>query len=477
MRGGFDMNPDVPLCVDLDGALLRSNIHIERCLRCVKQDVFYAATAVWWLFRGKARWQSQMARRCSLDVSLLPIDTGLLNWLRTERNRGRRLILCTRGDRETADQVARHIGIFDDVVAGDSGATDSNREQAAILDGRYGIRGYDYVGNKTANSEVGKHARNVITTDVFGLNQDAGSAQKGSSVVKAQRRVSLWIRALRLHQWAKNLLIFVPAVASHQGLKPAVMRAAVEAFIWFGLCASATYVINDLLDLDADRTHVRKRRRPFAAGDIPLVHGIVAAALLLGVALTGALLTLGQLFLYSLLFYLSATLWYSFVLKRIAMVDVLALAGLYTVRVVAGGIAIKVTPSFWLLAFSMFLFFSLAMIKRYTELNAVLAGGLSTAAGRGYMTEDLPLMLSCGVSAGFVSVLVLAMYVNLGANGLYRYPPVIWLLCPVVLYWICRMWRKAHRGELHDDPIVFATTDRPSLIVFAICAALVWMAT
>jgi 4-hydroxybenzoate polyprenyltransferase len=288
---------------------------------------------------------------------------------------------------------------------------------------------------------------------------------------------ALWLRALRLHQWAKNLLIFVPLMASHRALEVDALRSAFLAFLWFGLCASATYLINDLLDLDADRTHKRKRQRPFASGDLSIVQGMVVALALLSTAFIGAALTVDVLFVAVLGTYALGTLWYSFTLKQIAMVDVLTLAGLYTVRVIAGSAAIEVEPSFWLLAFSMFVFLSLATVKRYTELRFARSSGRSHAAGRGYRTDDLPLLLSCGTSAGFVAVLVLALYVNLGATELYRYPQLLWLLCPLVLYWICRVWRKAHRDELHDDPLVFAVTDRPSLAVVSICLLLMWLAT
>lgn len=466
------MNSDVPLCVDLTSALLRSNVHIERYLRCVKRNAFFTAAAAASLVRGSAWWRAQLARRCTLEAELLPLDQTLLQWLRAQHERGRRLVLCTDSDRDTAEQIARHIGIFDDVVAADATAA---APTAGLLAQRYGEHRFDYVGRN--GSAFAAQARRIVIVPSAGFNgPDEELISMPPAAVERPSRLALWIRALRLHQWAKNLLIFVAAIASHQLLRPTVIRSTIEAFVWFGLCASATYLINDLLDLPSDRAHPRKRLRPFAAGDLPLGHGIVAALLLLAIALAGAGITLGAPFVGALLFYLASTLWYSFVLKGIAMVDVLTLAGLYTVRVIAGSIAISVAPSFWLLAFSMFLFFSLAMIKRYTELSSILADGRSAAAGRGYLTDDLPLMLSCGVAAGFVSVLVLALYVNLGTNGLYRYPQAMWLLCPVLLYWICRMWRKAHRGELHDDPIVFATTDRPSLIVFGACALMVAIA-
>jgi 4-hydroxybenzoate polyprenyltransferase len=289
--------------------------------------------------------------------------------------------------------------------------------------------------------------------------------------------IASWLQALRLHQWSKNLLIFLPAIGAHRILETPTLVAVGLAFLWFGLCASGTYVINDLMDLESDRAHPRKRLRPFASGELSPLSGKLTAAALIPIAFIGAMLTLGALFTAALGLYLAATLWYSIALKRIAMVDVLSLAGLYTLRLIAGAAAAVAIPSFWLLAFSMFMFLGLAIIKRYTELRWLLSAGTDKAAGRGYTTDDLPLLLACGTSSCFVSILVLALYVNDGTAQMYRHAEALWLLCPLMLYWILRVWRKSFRGELHDDPVVFALRDRPSIAVGLLCMLLLWLAT
>src|SRR5690606_8243579 len=248
------------------------------------------------------------------------------------------------------------------------------------------------------------------------------------------------------------------------------------AFFLFGLCASGGYIANDLLDLDADRVHPRKRLRPFASGDIPIVHGIVVAPLLIVGSLVIAALTLPVLFAATLALYLATSLWYSVALKRIAMVDVLTLASLYSLRIVAGGAAVAIMPSFWLLAFAMFLFLSLAAAKRYAELRTAHDAGKADAPGRGYSVADLPLLQSSGLAAGYLAVLVLALYINSGAETMYRFPQLVWLLCPLLLYWMNRVWLWTSRGRMHDDPVVFALTDRPSLLVFALGGVLTWFA-
>jgi 4-hydroxybenzoate polyprenyltransferase len=467
----------VPLCVDLDGTLIMGDLLVEGYLRCVKANFFYAVLALFWLLRGKAHLKAQIASRAFLEVALLPVHDQFLHWLRGEHRRGRRLVLCTAANATEATKISEHFGIFESVLSSDSVTNLSGAAKASRLAQEFGVYGFDYAGNELKDLNVWRTARNaIVVAPSMALQRRLKAVARVEQVFTTEPpSLSTWARALRVHQWAKNVLVFVPALASHTILDPGVMAASVLAFLWFGFCASGTYLINDLLDLDADRMHARKRARPLAAGTIPLTHGIAAALTLITGAFIGALLTLSYWFSVALLVYLAATLLYSFKLKRIAMVDALSLAGLYTVRVIAGGAAIAIMPTFWLLAFSMFVFLSLAMVKRYTELRSVLATGKSVAAGRGYTTDDLPLLLACGISSGFLSVLVLALYINVGANDLYRDPHSLWLLCPLLLYWVCRVWQKTHRGELHDDPVVFALRDKPSLFVAVSAGVLAWI--
>lgn len=293
---------------------------------------------------------------------------------------------------------------------------------------------------------------------------------------RGARRPPALLRALRPHQWAKNALVFVPLVAAHRLADWPALLAAVLAFAAFSLCASAAYVVNDLLDLDADRAHPRKRHRPFASGALPVSVGRVLAPLLLAGGLVLGL-RLPHAFLALLLAYVGLTLAYSLLLKRIAMADVVVLAGLYALRILAGGAAAGVAVSSWLLAFSMFLFFGLAMLKRYTELRPLAAAGGGRAGGRGYEAEDLPLVLAAGVASGYLAVLVLALYINSTASeALYRHHEALWLLLPVLLYWTSRAWLLAVRGRMHDDPVVFALTDRVSLALLIVFAGLVALA-
>jgi 4-hydroxybenzoate polyprenyltransferase len=252
-----------------------------------------------------------------------------------------------------------------------------------------------------------------------------------------------------------------------------LLLRSVQGFIAFGFCASSVYLLNDLLDLTSDRKYPRKRMRPFASGRADVVTGIVLVPILLAIGIAIAL-TLPRTFLLTLVGYYTATLIYSLWAKRRVMVDVMLLAGLYTVRILAGAAAVSIVPSFWLLAFSMFLFLSLALVKRYSELISIGAASEHGLSGRDYETTDLPILSALGSASGYMAVLVLALYINSpDIAKLYRIPEAVWLLCPVLLFWISRVWVKAQRGEVHDDPIIFALKDRVSQVLGLIGLAII----
>lgn len=286
--------------------------------------------------------------------------------------------------------------------------------------------------------------------------------------------VAVLARGLRVHQWAKNLLIAVPLVTAHRWDEPDLILSTLLAMAAFSLLASGTYLINDLLDLEVDRAHPTKRNRPLAAGHLsPGAGRVLAALLILG---GGALaLPLGTGFQAMLLGYLVTTLAYSLRLKRVPMLDVVVLAGLYSARILAGHAAVGIPHSEWLLAFATFLFLSLALVKRYAELRLMRDREQAGAAGRGYVVEDLPLLGQLGTAAGFLAVLVFALYINSGqVRVLYRYPEALWPVIPLLLYWVARVWREAHHGRMNADPVLYALTDRTSYavgVLFVICVA------
>jgi 4-hydroxybenzoate polyprenyltransferase/phosphoserine phosphatase len=465
---------DIPLCVDLDGTLVRSDLFVESALGLVRRNPLYALRFGVWLLRGKAALKREVAIRSDVDVALLPYESRVVDWLRGEASQRRR-VLCTASDQKFADAVAAHVGDFDEVLASNGERNLAGANKAETLCARFGERGFDYAGNAAPDLEVWRHARRAIVVNASpALARKAGHAAPVERVFAREgSRWRVWIKALRLHQWLKNMLVFLPLMASHRLFDVNAVVLSMLAFVCFGLCASGVYLLNDLLDLESDRNHPRKRLRPFAAGTLPLAAGLIAAPMLTLAAFALAL-DVAPKFALVLLGYYLLTLAYSFALKRIAMLDTVVLAALYTVRIIAGTVVIHAALSFWLLAFSMFLFLSLAMIKRYTELHTLLQHGRNRTDGRGYEVDDLGLIQSLGCASGYLAVLVLALYINSTASeALYRHQQVLWLLCPLLLYWISRIWLKTHRGLMHDDPVIFALTDRVSRFVLALCAVVI----
>jgi 4-hydroxybenzoate polyprenyltransferase len=468
---------DVPLCVDLDGTLIRTDLLLETALALVRRNPLYLFCFPFWLCRGRAHLKREIAARSHIHVAALPYDERVLDWLR-EQGSARRRILCTASDQHLADAVAAHVGGFDEVLGSDGVRNLGGRGKRDALRERYGERGFDYAGNAMPDLHVWRHARRAILVNAAPYVSRRVHARHEVERVFERRDGGwgTWLAALRLHQWPKNLLVFVPLLAAHLAFVPQAVLSGIVAFLAFCLCASGAYVLNDLLDLDADRRHPRKRQRPFAAGTLPIEAGLVAAPLLT-IAAFAVAATLSPRFMLVLLIYAITTLAYSLILKRIAMLDVVTLAGLYTVRIIGGAVAIPVPASFWLLAFSMFLFLSLAMVKRYAEVRRVAAAEETRVAGRGYGVDDLALIQSLGTSSGYLSVLVLAFYIHSTASeALYRRPEMLWVLTPVLLYWISRVWLIARRGEMHDDPVVFALTDKVSLAVLAVFAGVILLA-
>ncbi len=472
--------PDtVPLAVDLDGTLVRSDLLVESLFALLRRNPLYLFLLPWWLRGGKARFKAEIAARVVLDPALLPYDPEFLSFLEGERRAGRPLLLVTASDQRLARRVADHLGLFERVLASDGETNLSGGRKARALVEAFGDKGFDYAANAPVDLAVWRHARGALLVDPSpGLESRLRRLVPVEAVFDGRPGgIGPWLRAMRPHQWLKNLLLFVPLLMAHRLEEPALLGQVVLAFVTFSLCASSVYLLNDLFDLEADRRHPRKRLRPFAAGDLPPERGILVAPVLLLAALLLSLL-LPWRFTVVLLVYYLFTLAYSLRLKQSPLVDVIVLAGLYTLRIIAGAEAVALESSFWLLAFSMFMFFSLAQVKRYSELRDLDgAGEQAMREARGYRPVDLEGLAQSGVVSGYLSVLVLALYINSPqVEGLYRHPKLIWLLCPLMLYWIGRAWMLARRGEMHDDPLLFAVRDRRSWAVAGLILLILWAA-
>ena len=471
------------LAVDMDGTLVRTDTLAEATLALIAAEPWRVPQILGWLRLGRAGFKRRLADHRLADPASLPYDEAVTAEIAAARAAGRRIELVSAADARQVRAVADHLALFDTAhgtspgTAG--GANLGGAEKAAFLAGRHGAGGFDYVGDSRTDLPVWARARRAITAHAgSGLRAAAERARPGARHISppagraAEARA--WLRALRPHQWLKNLLVFLPVLAAHA---PAAAGPALVAFVAFSLTASSVYLLNDLLDLAADRAHPRKRHRPFAAGTLGLAEGAVAAGALLLAAATLAGFALPPQFLAVLGLYLTATLAYSLALKRRLIIDVWTLAGLYTLRILAGAAATGIALSPWMLAFSMFLFLSLATVKRQAEMVDLRAAGTAQAAGRAYRTEDLPILAGMALAAGYAAVLVLALYINSPrVEALYARPLALWPVCALLLYWISRMVMVTHRGGMGDDPLVFALRDRVSLAVIALSGVAVMTA-
>lgn len=468
-----------PLCVDLDGTLVKSDTLADSLLLLVRNHPLKAVMAPIWLKQGRAAFKARVASLVTLDVEHLPWNHKLLDYLAEQRGAGRRIYLTTGADASLARRIAAYIGMFDGVVASDGETNRTGNQKLSALNERFGTEGFDYIGN------AGVDAPALVRS---GEAMAANPTRRLRSMIRSgvvpvtrtfEERPGAFrsiLKAMRLHQWAKNVLIFAPLLLAHKLGFPLPLWALL-AFLCFSLCASATYILNDLLDMDADRRHPKKSRRPFAAGDLSAGTGLWVAVLLMAAGFAGSAFFTPN-FAGWLAVYVVATMAYSLWLKRIALVDVLLLSGLYTLRLLAGSAALGAEISAWFAAFAVFLFLSLAIVKRFSELQRVRAQGGSLANGRGYMLNDIEQLRSFGTVSGLAAVLVFALYINsYDVAGLYRHPARMWLIVPLLLWWIFRVWLLASRGELDEDPVIFAVTDKLSLAACIAVAAIAIFAT
>ena len=468
-----------PLCVDLDGTLVKNDTLVDSLLLMVRTHPRELHRIPAWIARGKAALKREVGHRVQLDVTHLPYNKPLLAFLEQQRGLGRRLYLATGADTVLATRVAQHLGIFDGVLSSDGTTNLTGHNKLASFQARFGDEGYDYVGNARPDLPLLDHARAAMVANPDSALRSAIRARRFTpqqQFLDTAPPLRAFIRAIRMHQWAKNFLIFVPLLLAH-ALHPGPLLRAIAAFICFSFCASSTYIVNDLLDIEADRRHLRKRRRPFASGDLSGKTGVLVSATLLALSFAIAV-TLPTAFLGYLLLYLVATLSYSLYLKRVVLVDVVLLSGLYTLRLLAGSAATGIFISPWLAGFSIFLFLSLAMVKRFSELQNLRAAGQVPSNGRGYLLSDTEQIRSFGTASAYASVVVFSLYISArDVTGLYAHPQRMWLITPIMILWISRVWLLASRGELDEDPVIFAVTDRMSLLLGFLAVCIILIAT
>ena len=484
--------PSLPaLCVDLDGTLVKSDTLVDSALVLARQRPADLLKLPGWLLQGKAALKQHLTAAVQLQVAHLPYNRELLQYLQQQHATGRPIYLATAADATLARRVADHLGIFTDVLASNGTLNLAGNNKLAAFQQRFG-NNFSYIGNARPDLPLLTHCQQPMVANPTASLRAGLRAARITPIRAFTEQVSplrAWFKALRIHQWAKNALIFLPLLLAH-AWSPNLLAASAIAFLSFGLCASATYIVNDLLDLEADRQHPRKRRRPFASGDLSAIAGVAVVLFFLAISATlaillprisaavapsGVIVTPYHIsFLGWLAVYLVTTLAYSLRLKRAVLVDVIVLSGLYTIRILAGSAATGVTVSPWLGGFSIFFFLSLAFVKRFAELESLRERGGASASGRGYHVADLEQLRSFGTASGYASVVVLTLYIsNLSAAQLYHHTNRLWLLVPVLLLWLSNLWLLASRGQLNEDPVVYAVTDKRSLLLGALVVAVV----
>jgi 4-hydroxybenzoate polyprenyltransferase/phosphoserine phosphatase len=447
--------------VDLDGTLVKTDTLIELLLRFAKDDLFFVLKCAWWLRKGKAHLKRQLTDRTNINVENLPYRKVVIDFIKESKASGKKIVLATASDIKLAQRIANHLRLFDEVIGSDGITNVGGTAKERTLVAKYGVQNFEYIGNSKADLPVWRSAKkaHIVSNSSYLVRKVQLKTEVGNHWLAWYASVRVVLRALRPHQWIKNVLVFVPMLADHQFGLVTIGKVGL-AFVIFSMTASSVYIINDLLDLESDRRHAKKKNRPFASGALPIWAGFIMVPFFLGTV--GVLMSwLSPMFIVIMLCYFVLNLLYSLGLKQVVLLDVIVLAALYTLRILAGGEVVDITVSAWLMALILFIALSGALMKRYIELsrNNLLAAN-KNLAGRGYQASDMLIVGQLGIISGYLSVLVLALYVNSPqVRELYRFPEYWWLIALLLLYAISRGWLYAYRGKIDDDPIMYILKD------------------
>ena len=470
MARALDIETGIPLVVDLDGTLTVTDTLYESFAKLLFHDPLAALAGLARIARGPAAAKRYLAERCRLDAATLPYRPDLVDLVRAERARGRAIHLVTAADQGIADLVAGEFGLFDSATGSNGADNLKGLNKLAHLREKF-PGGFIYAGDGAADLPIFRAARGVILCDIGRATHAAVAGSVLADLRRPTNAPRAWMRAFRLHQWAKNVLLFVPLFVGHAYGDTRTIAAAVLGFMLLCVLSSATYIVNDLADLDADRQHPTKRLRPFASGDLKVAHGLIAAPLMIAAALAGAV-ALSPAFAAALFAYLMLTSAYSFGLKRVPLLDVFVIGVLFTLRIVMGAEVAGLGHSPWLLSFALAFFISLALSKRHGEVMRAARIDVDEIVGRGYRGNDWPITLSFGIGIGLVSIVIMLLYMTNEAapSGFYRAIAWLYVIPAMITLWLMRIWLLSHRMLLHDDPVVFALRDRVSLVLGLIAA-------
>lgn len=459
------------LVVDLDGTLIKTDILWESLFLMVKKNIFALLLIPLWLLKGNRSYlKAKLADNVQPDASKLPYVDKVLELVKNSKKNGKEIILASASDVRIVEIIAQHLGLFDRYIGSTASRNLKGKAKLDEIQKLCSGKTFSYIGNDKSDIVIWKASQKPFAVtnskSIIGfLNRNFENAD----IFSKERDFLAFFKALRMHQWAKNILIFIPLFLAHQISQPEKFISCLLAFFFFSLCASSLYIINDLFDLDADRQHPKKRKRPFAAGTLSIPVGTLMALVLLGVSWLTCYVLLPFELLLIIILYCASSLFYSLLLKRIMIIDVIGLSAFYSIRIFAGGVAADVLVSPWLIAFSIFFFLCLAFLKRFIELETFKEKHIGELDGRDYSVDDIVLVQTSGISSGFISILVFYLYIanSKVVTELYTRPMFLWAIGPLLIYWLIRMWAMAKRGRVDSDPVFFAVKDKVSWIVGA----------
>ena len=469
-RDIFIMNDNLkPICVDLDGTLIFSDTLAELFLRMIKHRAYYIFLVPIWLMRGRSALKYELSRRFSKYVNNLPFNGELVEYLKKEKESGRKIVLVTACEENLAKKVVSPLGLFDEIYGSGRGLNLKGYAKAEFISSKFGDGNFAYAGNSSDDIKVWERSAGMLIVNTSDRLRDKVVSSNPGKPAKVfcgcGNGFKDFLKAVRIHQWTKNLLVFLPLFLSHTYMDLLKIIACFVAFLAFSLCASATYIINDIFDIESDRLHAYKKNRPLAAGNFSVTNALIVVSLFIALSVVLAYIVSVKL-LFFLAIYAIATLSYSFWLKRIILIDVILLAILYMFRIQYGAVATDVYVSFWLASFSIFFFLSLAFLKRYVEIMDI-SGCAGAVRGRGYVESDKNMISVMGICSGMVSVLLFVIYIDASAKDLYEQPTNLMYASVLLIYFICSIWIAASRGKVHSDPIIYAIKSKESYIIAA----------
>ena len=469
----------LPLAVDLDGTLFTGDLLYESFLEFLKgsgplMPIAFLQAVFQLLIGGRVGLKRFLATRTSIDIEELPYREDILSYVKSQKSLGRSVFLVSASDELYVKKIATFLGCFDEGIGSNGTINLLGKAKAKYIVERFGEKGFDYIGDTDADLHVWKHSSSGVSAGTEELTKMASAVTKITETFPVKRNtVPIIIRGIRVHQWVKNLLLFVPLFGAHKFLEIDRLMQVFLGFLSFSFLASSVYLTNDLIDINSDRKHPKKKKRPIAAGTLSLSYAFILTPILLALGFTTGYFVSKDFFGILFIYFIITTL-YSFYLKKVPLLDIILLASLYTIRIVAGTYAANVYISKWLIAFSMFIFFSLACVKRYSELQLMRSLSREKAEGRGYRSSDMEQIGIFGTISGYIAILVSTLYITSDEVAtLYKNPEILWFICPILFYWISRVWLLASRGDMHEDPIVFALRDKTSYIIGAVSAVIV----